>query len=336
MSTLEQLATAIDEKFDQSDFGRIEAGRLLLQAQELVGAGEAGDNITWAEWCAAYISRSPGDIRKVMRIARSPDPMATLRQERQAAKKRMAEARERSRAGNASTPDNQLVELTPETAPEIAVKALALMPAGSRTPFLLDQVTEMGESVSLFVETLLQRLSGEQLQVLLDEVLKPRWPEKFHDRDPSINGQSLCPERFGTENARRNTNQDLATREQAGEEVKPTAPPLAQNAAPGVSESSIAASAPASSPAPENAAPIATGRASDAEIMTSETYLQAVELFGNQADKAEALAFASSVFRRKRSGEMLQHPTEWQRLCWEMPDQARSALVRHNTASRAA
>jgi hypothetical protein len=70
--------------------------------------------------------------------------------------------------------------------------------------------------------------------------------------------------------------------------------------------------------------------------MSSQTYRQAVEIYGNEADKAEALAFASSVFRRKRSGEMPQSPTEWEQLCWDMPDAVRSAFVRHNVPPRTA
>jgi hypothetical protein len=180
---LEQLAVEIEQQFDQSDLGRIKAGQLLLKARELVKAGEAGGNIGWGKWCSAHINRSPGDIRKVMRIARSPDPKAASRAEREAAKRRMAEARERSRGGdgNADTPDGQSAEFNPDMAPEIAAKALAVMPDYSRTPFLIDQI--MKGPIQPLLGDLIKRLDDEQLSVLLDLVVRQRWPDKFKDCD---------------------------------------------------------------------------------------------------------------------------------------------------------
>jgi hypothetical protein len=207
-AALEQLALEIEQQFDRSDEGRINAGQLLLKARELVRGGEAGNNITWGEWCSTHMSRSPGDIRKIMRIAGSPDPMAALRQEREAARRRMAQARERSRAadGDADTPDSQSAELTPDTASEIAAKALAVMPDYSRTPFLIDQVIK--GPIRPFLGDLIKHLDDEQLNVLVDLVVRQRWPDKFKDCDGAIHATFFDA---GGWRARHETPENLAT-----------------------------------------------------------------------------------------------------------------------------
>ena len=188
MSTkLERIVVEIEQTFDQWDLGRVKAGRLLLQARELVESGEAGDNVTWRDWCSAHISRSLGDIRKIMRIARQPDPMAALRAERESARERMTQARERSRAckGNSDKTSRQSVGPTPETAPEIAASALSLMPHGSRAQLLIEQIISMSEAVPLIWGEMIEHLDDGHVDALLN-ALRQRWPNKFNDSDGPI------------------------------------------------------------------------------------------------------------------------------------------------------
>src|ERR1700740_2625511 len=67
---LETIAAEINvrlAKEAKGDDHRIAAGKLLVEAQQRVEAGEAGD-ITWSDWVKQHIDRSPGDVRKVMAL----------------------------------------------------------------------------------------------------------------------------------------------------------------------------------------------------------------------------------------------------------------------------
>ena len=92
MPPLETIAHEINirlQRAAQADDHRISAGKLLIEARERVEAGEAGD-ITWSDWVKQHIDRSPGDVRKVMALARAGDPEAARGKEKETAKKAMA------------------------------------------------------------------------------------------------------------------------------------------------------------------------------------------------------------------------------------------------------
>jgi hypothetical protein len=66
---------------------RIAAGKFLIEASKFVAPGK------WGEWCKRYVTRSSGDIRKVMKIAGAVDAEAAADDER----KRNAEAQAKRR-----------------------------------------------------------------------------------------------------------------------------------------------------------------------------------------------------------------------------------------------
>ena len=107
--TLADLAVEINAAFGQADSSRLHAGRLLLQAQEIFKAGKArGDS--WRAWCATNIpDRSYRDIGRVMKLARSADPIAALAEERKKARLGMAKKRAReAERTNVSPPAPQI------------------------------------------------------------------------------------------------------------------------------------------------------------------------------------------------------------------------------------
>jgi hypothetical protein len=92
MPPLENIAAEINVRLQlaaKADDHRIAAGKLLIEAQERVEAGEAGD-ITWSDWVQQHIDRSPGDVRKVMALARAEDPLTARSQEKERARRGMA------------------------------------------------------------------------------------------------------------------------------------------------------------------------------------------------------------------------------------------------------
>jgi len=72
----------------------------------------------------------------------------------------------------------------------------------------------------------------------------------------------------------------------------------------------------------------------DGEIIDSEPYQKAVNLFNAQPDKTAALAFARNAYGLKRSGEFPKEPTEWQSFCWNLPDNVRGVFVRRTSVPR--
>src|SRR5436309_15841775 len=88
--TLDELAGEINAAFAEADSSRLRAGRLLLQAREIFEATKAQGE-SWRGWCAQNISgRSYRDIKRVMSLARDPDPAAAAARERATARTRMA------------------------------------------------------------------------------------------------------------------------------------------------------------------------------------------------------------------------------------------------------
>ena len=92
---LDDIAAEINVRLQraaQADDHRIAAGKLLIDAQKRVEAGEAGD-ITWSDWVKQHIDRSAGDVRKVMALARAGDPLAARVQEKERSRRGMAALR---------------------------------------------------------------------------------------------------------------------------------------------------------------------------------------------------------------------------------------------------
>ena len=54
---------------------RIEAGRMLIEAQKRVQNGEASDT-TWTKWVKANVHRSLRDVQRCIKLANAPDPKA--------------------------------------------------------------------------------------------------------------------------------------------------------------------------------------------------------------------------------------------------------------------
>ncbi len=106
MTKLDALAAEIRQCFDsadQADHFRIVAGRKLIEARRRVEAGEAGAT-TWSAWVAEHVQRSERDVRKVMSLARAPDPAAALKKERASARAGMARKRSQGPRANVSPP----------------------------------------------------------------------------------------------------------------------------------------------------------------------------------------------------------------------------------------
>jgi hypothetical protein len=116
--TLEQFAAAINQELRQADYSRLAAGRLLLQAREIFEATKAeGDS--WRAWCASNIpGRSYRDIKRVMALARSADPVAAVASEREAnrARKAAGRAAEHARGTEVRPPADNVVTLNPSSA----------------------------------------------------------------------------------------------------------------------------------------------------------------------------------------------------------------------------
>ena len=94
--SIESAATSINQhlyaaaKADSSaNYHRVMAGRELIAIRpkiEEIGLG-------WEAWCRENITRSMRDIRRVMKIAASPDPEAALEEERTQAREGMVTSR---------------------------------------------------------------------------------------------------------------------------------------------------------------------------------------------------------------------------------------------------
>jgi hypothetical protein len=117
MPTLAEYAGLIIESWRDADSSRLRTGRLLLQAREIFEAGKAeGDS--WRAWCTKNIvpPRSYRDIKRVMALARDPDPIAAVAKAKEAARTGMAAKRARDaakRGANVSPPGDNVVPLTP-------------------------------------------------------------------------------------------------------------------------------------------------------------------------------------------------------------------------------
>ena len=97
--SLEALANRIKVPWGKLDTYRVTTGLLLLQARQRVDSGEAGEGVTWEQWCRENITeRKLRDIRKLLAIAKADDPEAAAEEERQKAREGMARTRERQRS----------------------------------------------------------------------------------------------------------------------------------------------------------------------------------------------------------------------------------------------
>jgi hypothetical protein len=92
---LEALAAPINDRWHavrKADTeGRVAVGLMLIAAKEQVeNSGPDWVKISWEKWCALNIERSMSDINRVMALARSPDPLAALEEERKKRRGQMA------------------------------------------------------------------------------------------------------------------------------------------------------------------------------------------------------------------------------------------------------
>lgn len=89
---LQELATEINSAFSAADSSRLLAGQLLLEARREFDATKAeGDS--WRAWCAGNVKRSYRDVKRVMGLARAPDPVAAVAAERAASRASAAASR---------------------------------------------------------------------------------------------------------------------------------------------------------------------------------------------------------------------------------------------------
>jgi hypothetical protein len=101
--TLDQTVKRIEASFAKIETyskkvgdHRITAGKLLVELQARIEAGEAGDGVKWWHWYAEHFkNRTRRDATKVMALARSGDPDAAAEEERE--KNREAKALQRKR-----------------------------------------------------------------------------------------------------------------------------------------------------------------------------------------------------------------------------------------------
>jgi hypothetical protein len=106
---LTRLAAEINDHFGAADVAgdehRIAAGQKLNAAQALVVGRQNSRSgaALWREWLKANVRRSERDCRKVMALARAPDPTAALRQERGKARDGMRRKRRSNVRPAAST-----------------------------------------------------------------------------------------------------------------------------------------------------------------------------------------------------------------------------------------
>src|SRR5438270_7731180 len=84
------LAKRINDGFNAVDSKRVEVGRLLLQAREIIDAERSSHGgPTWEQWCAKNVERSQPDIRKVIALAGDANAAAAQEAERGKARERM-------------------------------------------------------------------------------------------------------------------------------------------------------------------------------------------------------------------------------------------------------
>jgi hypothetical protein len=92
MENLSDLADQINVCLTKSENYRVTAGKHLIEAQQRVRAGEAGE-VTWEQWLSKNIKRSLRDCRKCMALVRGKDPEAAAAEERTKARARMQKRR---------------------------------------------------------------------------------------------------------------------------------------------------------------------------------------------------------------------------------------------------
>jgi hypothetical protein len=101
---LDVVASQINARLGKADDMRLSAALLLMEAQGRVRDGEAGE-ITWERWCKANVQRGMRDIRRLLRIAKSSDPDAAFREERERAAEGMR--RHRIKVGPSKSPQQR-------------------------------------------------------------------------------------------------------------------------------------------------------------------------------------------------------------------------------------
>jgi hypothetical protein len=103
-ATLDELAKDIRSTLERAEKNdekarnlRITAGQMLLAAKERVQSGEATDTvgarISWKDWVDRFIKRSERDVRRLIAIAKAPDPAAAAEEERRKAREGMQRTR---------------------------------------------------------------------------------------------------------------------------------------------------------------------------------------------------------------------------------------------------
>jgi hypothetical protein len=132
--TLDRYATEINTHFRKAAAGertsginRLNAGRALIEARDMVPAGQ------WEAWCNKNLEPSMRDIRKAMRMAGDPEPERALDRER-------AATRERMRALRAGRTCARSIEIDQQSADPVAIAVYAYqgfsveqrIPTGSR------------------------------------------------------------------------------------------------------------------------------------------------------------------------------------------------------------
>ena len=147
MPTLASLAAEINAEFTNTESSRLRTGRLLLQAREVFDADKApGDS--WRAWCATNIQRSYRDCKRVMALARSPNPVAAVQAERDKASKGMARTRAASKSAGGTNvspsptpktgmPKTKTTTPTPTTA-NTRVASYNVSPYGNVVPVRLN------------------------------------------------------------------------------------------------------------------------------------------------------------------------------------------------------
>jgi hypothetical protein len=98
-----EIAQRAEEKIAverrQASDHRLAAALQLNEARRIVDANRRG-GMSWTAWCREYIKASRSEIKRLLKIAGSPEPEAVLDADRAAAKEGMRRLRNRRREGS--------------------------------------------------------------------------------------------------------------------------------------------------------------------------------------------------------------------------------------------